>query len=331
VIPARTLVSVIMPAYEPDRDLMKRAVHSVLNQSHLLLELLIVDDGCSMPLTVDEFDADQRIKIIRLNINSGRSAARNAGIAAANGDFIAIADADDIQLPKRFEQQLRAFRLNPEVDLLGMNMVYHDGRPVSPVFSTSYQLRFAFLFRNALNFPTLMFKRHIVSDGIWFDETLKRAEDYDWLIRVSRKYVVFSIPSTGTLYNYQADAPDRAMEKNISESLRFNHWKNTFPELMDAQIQAFMKLGLAPGKLQPADLDELYETANGLIAYYQQIKRPFQEDFKSVVFTTLCGHVVFQKYAGRLLFTRSRYRYLFRISEWPWKVKMHILRKLVLN
>ncbi len=106
------LVSVIMPVYNAEAWL-QRAIDSVLTQSHSELELIAVDDGSSDG-SLRKLDAyaltDSRVRVIRQSINGGVAAARNAGIAAAHGEYIAFLDADDWWHPAKLERQLAGMR-----------------------------------------------------------------------------------------------------------------------------------------------------------------------------------------------------------------------------
>lgn len=106
------LVSVIMPVYNAE-PWLRRAVDSVLQQSHRQLELIAVDDGSqdSSALILEAFAAaDGRVRVHRQPVNGGVAAARNIGIAMARGDYIAFLDADDWWLPAKLERQLVGMR-----------------------------------------------------------------------------------------------------------------------------------------------------------------------------------------------------------------------------
>ncbi|TVZ26291.1 hypothetical protein JM83_1245 [Gillisia sp. Hel_I_86] len=103
------LVSVIMPAYN-SAAYIADAIQSVLQQTHLNWELLIIDDA-SEDLTisvVNKFQlADPRIQLFQNKSNLGAGVSRNVGIKAAQGAYIAFLDADDLWLPKKLETQLQ--------------------------------------------------------------------------------------------------------------------------------------------------------------------------------------------------------------------------------
>jgi succinoglycan biosynthesis protein ExoO len=101
-------VSVIMASCNSSRYI-EAAIKSVQEQSLRSWELLIVDDASaddSAALAVDMSRRDARIRIIRLKNNRGPAAARNAGIAASRGRWLAMFDSDDLMLPQRLETLL---------------------------------------------------------------------------------------------------------------------------------------------------------------------------------------------------------------------------------
>lgn len=105
------LVSVILTAFN-SQDTLGFAVQSILGQTHTSLELIIVDDKSTDDTAklVEEWQKkDSRVTLIRNAHNMGPYASRNVGIQHANGEFIAIQDADDVSTPTRVELQLSRF------------------------------------------------------------------------------------------------------------------------------------------------------------------------------------------------------------------------------
>lgn len=105
----RPRISIIMPAYNSAATI-GAALASVVAQTFTDWEALIVDDGSTDPLAsaLAGFAADPRIRLLRLAQNSGVCAARNAGLDAACGEFVAFLDADDAWLPEKLAWQLAA-------------------------------------------------------------------------------------------------------------------------------------------------------------------------------------------------------------------------------
>jgi glycosyltransferase involved in cell wall biosynthesis len=93
------LVSLIMPAWRPRADWLRKAVASALEEDGCELELIVVDDGCEEPVSPLLAEvADPRLRILRID-HAGPYAARNAGIAAARGTLVRFVDSDDVVEP----------------------------------------------------------------------------------------------------------------------------------------------------------------------------------------------------------------------------------------
>lgn len=118
-------VSVIIPTYNR-ADTILRAVRSVLSQTYHDWELIIVDDG-STDNTIEKIkDIDPRLKIITQN-NQGASAARNVGIQASCGKYIAMLDSDDGWYPNYLEACVTFLESHPEEDVVQTEYEWNKG------------------------------------------------------------------------------------------------------------------------------------------------------------------------------------------------------------
>jgi len=124
---ARGGVTVLIGAYNA-ADFLERAVRSAQQQTLPPLEILIVDDG-SQDRTAEVASqfaaADPRIRLLRRAQNGGPSAARNTGIDAARGEWIAILDADDAFLPDRLERLIEVVA-DRDADVIADNFFWYD-------------------------------------------------------------------------------------------------------------------------------------------------------------------------------------------------------------
>jgi succinoglycan biosynthesis protein ExoO len=125
--PQLPTVTVLIAAYNA-QEFLGRAIHSALSQSIPVLEVLIVDDA-SADGTVAAVEQlalkDRRVRLVKLNRNGGPSAARNAGLDAARGEWVAVLDADDAYLPRRLERMLGAVA-GRDVDIVVDNFRYYN-------------------------------------------------------------------------------------------------------------------------------------------------------------------------------------------------------------
>jgi glycosyltransferase involved in cell wall biosynthesis len=116
VAPTNPLVSVVIPAYNAEQFIAE-AIQSVLDQTHEVTEIIVVDDG-SADNTSEVAAGYARTRVIK-QPNGGPGAARNTGIKAASGEWIAFLDSDDLWLPRKTEIQLGY--VTPDVGVIHSN------------------------------------------------------------------------------------------------------------------------------------------------------------------------------------------------------------------
>jgi len=186
-------VSVVMAAYNAERFL-RPAVESILNQTFRDFELLIIDDGSAdgTAAILQEYGkADGRIRVMHQE-NSGPAIARNRGLAAAGGRYVAIMDADDLAFPERLQRQVATFERSPGLGLLGGAMIFIDqaGRevgchshPQGPA-----EIRAALDRGNCFAHPTVMFLKRAIDDVGGYRPCFRQSEDYDLCLRIAEKY-----------------------------------------------------------------------------------------------------------------------------------------------
>lgn len=134
-----TRVSVIIAAYNVEKYIA-RAIHSALDQAGVDLEVIVIDD-CStdQTRTIARNINDPRLRLICLSQNGGPGASRNAGLAAAQGDWIAILDGDDAFAPGRLARMIQiAGPQNADIVVDNL-MTLHEGEETQkPMFDTDY-------------------------------------------------------------------------------------------------------------------------------------------------------------------------------------------------
>ncbi len=116
--------SVCMSVYKGDNAVyFKEALESVFSQTRQPDELVLVVDGPvgeDINNVIKEFEFNYNFFIVkRLEKNSGHAIARQTGLEAAQFEYVAIMDSDDIAMPDRFEKQMSFLETHPEVDALG--------------------------------------------------------------------------------------------------------------------------------------------------------------------------------------------------------------------
>jgi len=127
-------ISVVMGVYNGERFLAA-AVDSILAQTYGDFEFIIVNDGSAdrtPAILADYAAADSRVRLLHNEMNIGLSSSLNRGLDAAQGEFIARMDADDVSEPLRFERQVDYLRRHPDVVLLGTanRSIDHSGQDI---------------------------------------------------------------------------------------------------------------------------------------------------------------------------------------------------------
>jgi succinoglycan biosynthesis protein ExoO len=120
-------VSVIIPAFNAAGSI-ERALQSIFSQSLTDWEIIIIDDASTdetRSIVAAQAARNSRIKLLVQSANEGVSAARNAGMAAATGDWIALLDADDAFMPDRLET-LVGLGMSERVDMVADDILYYD-------------------------------------------------------------------------------------------------------------------------------------------------------------------------------------------------------------
>ena len=192
-------VSIITPAYNAAQYL-GAAIQSVIGQTYTDWELIIVDDGSTdnTRALVRSYLGSTGDKLRYLfQSNRGLPAARNKGIQAAKGEFVAILDADDVWLPIRLERGVAVMDRSAQVGLVHSKVARIDvnGAVVSfPVFPRKYlsgKIAPHLLTRRAhISCPTVLFRRQCLDVVGAFDETMRATEDRDLWFRIAEQYEI---------------------------------------------------------------------------------------------------------------------------------------------
>ena len=191
----KPLVSVIIPTYNR-AWILREALDSVQAQTFKNIEVIVVDDGSSddtLGLLEDYGNSIQRLQ----QKNQGVSAARNRGIAAARGTYVAFLDSDDLWLPDKLAVQIAFFQSNPQALICQTEEIWiRKGRRVNP--KKRHQKPSGMIFEPSLELclvspSAVMLKRSLVDEIGGFDENLPACEDYDLWLRISCKYPVHLI------------------------------------------------------------------------------------------------------------------------------------------
>ena len=188
-------VSVVIPVYNRPAEL-RRAIRSVLVQSYADLELIVVDDASTEDIAgVIDPIADPRLRLIRKPVNQGAASARNTGIQAATGRWVAFLDSDDEWLPHKLERQVERLAGRPKdarICCSGYVMLHIQERRAREFRPAEWHGLVPQLVWGCNLSPgsTLLAERACFEEIGLFDVALRRFEDWDWLMRYLRRYPI---------------------------------------------------------------------------------------------------------------------------------------------
>lgn len=186
-------ITALIPSFNRAHTL-KRAIDSVLNQTILPSELIVIDDG-STDLTTDLLKSYSPEHVTMITqANRGVSSARNAGIRAAQGDWIALLDSDDVWHPQKLEHQIRYINTYSECKILQTQEKWiRNGVFVNA--KNKHRKPSGWIFDDCLEMCMVSPSSVIIHKSIFdhvglFDEQLPACEDYDLWLRIALHYPV---------------------------------------------------------------------------------------------------------------------------------------------
>ncbi len=263
-----TPISLIIPTFNR-KDLLKRAVASVLRDQTVPAEIIIVDDGST----------DGTDEIIRQDFpsvkyisqpNQGPAAARNRGIEEAQGEWIAFLDSDDEWMPGKLAAQLEFFKQNPEYLICQTEEIWiRNGRRVN--LMKKHKKYRGWIFEKCLPLcivspSAVMMHRALLEEVGLFDESLPACEDYDLWLRVACRYPVGLIEkSFVTKYGGHADqrshefpAMDRfriqSLIKILASKILTIEQENLTRIMLEEKMKIYIQGALKRGKINEAKI-----------------------------------------------------------------------------
>jgi glycosyltransferase involved in cell wall biosynthesis len=241
-------VSVIIPTY--NRALIiKDAIQSVLNQTFSDYEIIVVDDGSTdntSNVVNDMRSHSGKVRYIYQE-NKGRSAARNIGIRAARGNYVAFLDSDDMFLPEKLRVQLMTLKNNLDFGMVFSHVLRMDehGNILEDINQGKEKLtgwiypELLFIKKNIITIPSVMVRKRVLNEIGGFDESMHICEDLDLWRRIAMNHQILqmneplaiirhrmneSLDVLGylearTLYYDKAFADDPSLKKTLQKRL----------------------------------------------------------------------------------------------------------------
>ena len=187
------LVSVVLPTYDRP-EFLRGAVESVTAQTYGNVELIVVDD-CSPTPAVESLDgkfgSSLDLRVLRHEENEGANVARNNGIRAAEGEYVAFLDDDDRWKPEKVERQVEAFEAASAaigVVCVGQRFVNENGEFTQYRMPTTSGRIAEEVFRGAIlgPFSTVMVRADVIEGVGLPDERFRAWQDWEWHVRLAQ-------------------------------------------------------------------------------------------------------------------------------------------------
>jgi glycosyltransferase involved in cell wall biosynthesis len=248
------LISVVMPVYNVEA-FVGAAIQSVIDQSFANWELLIIDDGGSDgSMAVCRQYADPRIRIIA-QANRGLAGARNTGIAAARGRYVALLDSDDLWHPTKLMLHMIHLEADGGVDVsyAGSRMIDAGGRPLKTAMRPQLSgiTPADILKRNPVgNGSAAVIRRRSLNRAAfahpdeagrtcWFDESFRQSEDIELWLRLSAVHGCRFEGIGGLLTDYRIIAG--GLSANIAR--QYESWERAIAKTEQAAPQLIARHG----------------------------------------------------------------------------------------
>ena len=197
------LLSVVIPTYDRDIDVLRRSIESVLAQDYDAIEIIVVDDNPddnAYSHAIRTYcDQLPNVTYVKQDGNQGACAARNLGIHISRGGYIGFLDDDDIWEPEKAARQIERFT----ADTVGMVfckglLVDQNDNTIKPYYNANY-------FREKIEHQDLLVhdcigttsqaivRRECFDRCGYFNELLPARQDYEMWLRISREYEIVGV------------------------------------------------------------------------------------------------------------------------------------------
>ncbi len=262
------LISVVIPIHNR-MNLANRAVKSVLEQTYVNFELILVDDGSSPPFVSDH--SDNRIKIIRLDKNVGGGSARNIGVDAACGSLVSFLDSDDLWLDCKLQHQVHLISMLRNNAWFGYNavkMITPSKERVVPArpFNSKHDSISDFLIadENLIQTSGFIAPRSIFKQ-FPFNASLRRHQDWDLLLRLHEANIeMIFFPEPDVIWF--ADGTDLTRVSSGSDPGPTISWLKTNSAILSRRAKAkILATLIAPKQLKDHPLEAFSNFLKGFM------------------------------------------------------------------
>jgi glycosyltransferase involved in cell wall biosynthesis len=224
-------VDVIIPAFNGAKYL-PAAIESVISQTFDDWQIVLVDDGSTdntAEVVAPYMDRlGSKIRYIKQE-NRGLPAARNTAIRASTSEFLALLDADDVWLPCRLEESLKAMAERPQAGLAYglIRGIDPEDRPFGSTWvgnlkdPAGHIATHIFTRKVELPCPTITFRRRCIEEVGVFDEAMRATEDRDLWLRIALRYEIAFVPKLLAYYRLSPESMSTDPQRMLQAQLQF--------------------------------------------------------------------------------------------------------------
>lgn len=291
---------------------LREAIESTLSQTHHDFEFLIVDDASTDDsLACIESYKDCRIRIVRNEKNIGQVASLNLGLRLARGEYIARLDQDDVNLPKRLEEQLYFMRANPHLAIVCSfeHTIDSEGQYVrswrGEIPNYGHFLGTIMLGLCPVWHPSVMFRRDVVIELDGYDDTFPISEDYELWSRIALKRLNGAIVPRFHLH--------QRIHSQRQSVLKADVQRNSLVRAQERVIAEFWREDGAQGlaallRLEPNQRIQLFDRS-----YIRQSSKQIHELLLVIRSNKYLTHIEYKSLSRRVY---NRIGWGIRIGDW---------------
>ncbi len=324
-------ISVLMPVYNTKKEFLRESIDSVLAQTFVDFELLILDNG-SEPYVNDILKSysDKRIKLFRKDKNVGPVGGRNFLIDNTNGSFITLVDSDDIIYPEKFEKQIKLFKENPNIGVVATDYeIIKDVPCRKQDFATKNdEIKRKLVFGGCIFVNSSIMIRKSVMDehNIKYKSDSWMAEDYRLLLDLVPVTDFAAVPEVLTVYRYHganASVNNKKEQQKVYISAQFDAIENVFDvTIQDRQVLTDFYVSDTVDKKM---LESVYIAIqkNKDLPYFSDFCLTFKNKLKTLFYHT-------RGIAGQKVLLMSRLAVFFKLG-FGWRLFCFITRGIFKN
>jgi len=277
------IISVIVPTHNRP-DMLKETIQSILDQTFQNFEIIVVNDAGRDVSTVVKAFNSPKISYLSHETNKGLAGARNTGIKAARGKYIAYLDDDDIFYPEHLETLVTFLQKSGEsvayTDAYRAHqIVQKDGTYAITERDVPYSFDFNFkdiLIGNYIPVTCFMHDIKCIHEAGYFDESLHSHEDWDLWIRMSQKFPFHHIKKLTCEFRWREDGTSMTSSKEpefISTQekiyIKYQHISSKLPDVARAQRRELYNRKKNAGVTVPVNCSIIIPVFNQ-VAYTKQ-------------------------------------------------------------